>query len=56
MKLNTILAKRAEEGTKERKLVFKHHQTVDPLVKAPQVGRGLSECPSTNFQLQILII
>ena len=30
-------------------LFLEHHQTVDPNARAPQVVRGLFECPSTNF-------
>ena len=35
---------------------WKHYQTVDPLQKEPQVGRGLfGWYPSTNSSLQISI-
>ena len=41
MKLNEILRGLKKAGIKERKIFLKHHQTVDPHARAPQVGRGL---------------
>ena len=53
--LSEFLKGLLKEGIEERKLFLGHHQTVDPNARAPQVVRGLFGCPSTNFQLQILI-
>jgi len=51
-----ILSSLIKEGIGERKLVLKHHQTVDPNARASQAVRGLFGCPSTNFSVQILIL
>ena len=40
----------------KKKLFLEHHQKVDPHARAPQRGRGLFGCPSTNFYFQILIL
>ena len=52
MKLNEIL-RGFKEGIKERKVVLKRRQIVHSHARAPQVGRGLSGCPSTNFHFKL---